>query len=384
MLSDDERQTTVASALLPVHRTRRNIHAERFEACGCQACSSLSLPGTRVIRTTGSSKNLNKFRDRDTVYFMIQWSPGYTIFWIDDLSLRCSLAVLKFEGCLWEKATAATRRHLSFIIEQLGLLYRHRYYYSLPLSAATRTIHKRPDQPTFFPSALTMKLSNASLLLAVFVASANAYTTPTPPTTSSSTTTSRRQWMNTATTALAAPLVASFGLPTLANAAGTEVFNDVTHGFSIAVPSDWTKQEQTLNDRRTITVWTDPKDPKTALFIAYTPIRDDFTSLSSFGSVDVVAAQTILPKGAIGGNDGVTAKMLSAESKKSAYIFDYTQAIENVQPATHFRTIFSLAQGATGGAGAVLVTITLQTPEENYAGAKTLFDSIIDSYGKNK
>lgn len=234
-----------------------------------------------------------------------------------------------------------------------------------------------------------MKLLTASLslLLALFVASANAYTAPTPPTTSGATgTTSRRQWMNTASTALAAPLVASFGLPTFANAAGgTDVFNDVTHGFSLAVPSDWTKQEQTLNDRRTITVWTDPKDPKTALFIAYTPIRDDFTSLSSFGSVDVVAAQTILPKGAIGGNEGVTANMLSAESKKSAYMFDYTQAIENVQPPTHFRTIFTLAQGATGGAGAVLVTITLQTPEEKYAGAtKTLFDSMMDSYGKNK
>lgn len=234
-----------------------------------------------------------------------------------------------------------------------------------------------------------MKLFNVSVL-ALLVASANAYTTPTPPTTTARTNTavtatSRRQWINTATTALAAPLVASFGLPSQASAAGSDVFNDATHGFSMMVPSDWTKQEQTLADRRTIIVWTDPKDPKTALFIAYTPIRDDFTSLSSFGSVDVVAAQTILPKGEIGGNEGVTAKMLNAESKKNAYIFDYMQAIENVQPPTHFRTIFTLAQGATGGAGAVLVTITLQTPEEKYAGeTKALFDSMIDSYGKSK
>ena len=235
------------------------------------------------------------------------------------------------------------------------------------------------------------------LQLALLVASANAYSSPTPPSnpaimaaTTATTSINRRQWINTATSALAVPFVASAGLlppGTAAYAAelNSNLFNDATHGFSMMVPSDWTKQEQTLADRRTIIVWTDPKDPKKALFIAYTPIRDDFTSLSSFGSVDVVASQTILPKGELGGNEGVTAKMISAESKKNAYIFDYRQAIENIQPPTHFRTIFTLAQGATGGAGAVLVTITLQSPEETYAGeTQTLFDRMIDSYGKSK
>ena len=49
---------------------------------------------------------------------------------------------------------------------------------------------------------------------------------------------------------------------------------------------------------------------------------------------------------------------------------------------THFRTIFSLTQGATGGAGAVLVTLTAQTPESRYGNMKSLFDEIVDSYRK--
>ena len=47
---------------------------------------------------------------------------------------------------------------------------------------------------------------------------------------------------------------------------------------------------------------------------------------------------------------------------------------------THFRTIFSLATGATGGAGSVLVSITAQTPEADYGAKKSMFDDIVASY----
>jgi hypothetical protein len=75
--------------------------------------------------------------------------------------------------------------------------------------------------------------------------------------------------------------------------------------------------------------------------------------------------------------------MLSATSAKQAYIFDYVQKVGNIQPETHYRTVFTLQQGATGGAGAVLVTITAQTPEARYSSVKTTLDEIINSYGKN-
>lgn len=170
-----------------------------------------------------------------------------------------------------------------------------------------------------------------------------------------------------------------------AAAASTSLFNDPTHGFSIQVPSDWTASTQRLPDRRQMRVWQDPLDQQTLLFIAYTPVRDDFTSLGSFGSVEVVAEQTIMPKGQLAGAvDQVSSRLVSAKSEKQAYFFDYVQCVSGVTQETHYRTIFTLAQGATGGAGSVLVTATIQAPESRYEQLQPLFDQIIDSYGKSK
>lgn len=185
---------------------------------------------------------------------------------------------------------------------------------------------------------------------------------------------SRRQWISwVASTAF-------LSVPSAANAASYTTYDDPIHGFRIDVPSGWAQSTQQLPDRRKIQLWTDPGDTSALLFIAYTPVRDDFTSLSSFGSVDQVAAQTILPKGQIAGVD-VKSEMLSSFSKNQAYFFDYTQEVPNVQPSTHIRTIFALQQGATGGAGAVLVTVTAQALESKYGAVKGQFDHIIESYG---
>ena len=95
-----------------------------------------------------------------------------------------------------------------------------------------------------------------------------------------------------------------------------------------------------------------------------------------------VAQSTVLPRGKIQGEQ-TESTLISAESKKNAYYFDYTAKAEN-QPETHFRAIFSLALGATGGAGNVLITLTAQTPEHCYKELKPVFDNIIESYGKIK
>lgn len=96
-------------------------------------------------------------------------------------------------------------------------------------------------------------------------------------------------------------------------------------------------------------------------------------------SVDEVAQATILPKAEIAAKQGIESKMLSATAKKKAYFFDYVQEVPS-QPKTHFRTIFSLANGATGGAGSLLVSITVQTPEVDYESMNPLFTKILDSY----
>ena len=76
--------------------------------------------------------------------------------------------------------------------------------------------------------------------------------------------------------------------PSLTNAQGDAVpldsYKDNNCKFSISVPSEWVKTEQTLPDRRKIILYFKPEsNQKTLMFIAYTPTRDDFTSLGSFG-----------------------------------------------------------------------------------------------------
>jgi hypothetical protein len=165
------------------------------------------------------------------------------------------------------------------------------------------------------------------------------------------------------------------------------MYIDEASGFEVKTPSGWQKSEQALADRRKIVFFVNGDDAssseKDLMFIAYTPVRDDFTALSSFGSVEQVGQMTILPKGELMGEDSNGSKMLSQESKKNSYYFDYVTKSAD-QPKRHLRTIFTLIQGGTGGAGAVLVTITLQTKDDRYDALKGTFDEIIDSYGKIK
>lgn len=76
-------------------------------------------------------------------------------------------------------------------------------------------------------------------------------------------------------------------------------FKDSNVGFEFQVPTTWTKSEQTLPDRRKILLFVNNGDNgeqggnvakglEDLIFVAYTTVRDDFTSLGSFGTVDQV------------------------------------------------------------------------------------------------
>lgn len=179
----------------------------------------------------------------------------------------------------------------------------------------------------------------------------------------------------------------------------TAPYEDPDYGFRLQIPASWESSEQKLSDRRKAIFFTDPtsKDADTGTietlgFIAYTPVRDDFTSLGSFGSVDEVAQTTILPKGKMAMMED-DSKMLSAVSKNSAYYFDYvTTPVVPTAPGSggtmtktlkkqHFRTIFTLLP-LKDYAGMTLVTITLQTTEERYGDLKGMFDGVVESFGK--
>lgn len=81
--------------------------------------------------------------------------------------------------------------------------------------------------------------------------------------------------------------------PILAGAAdidSLETYQDADTKFSLKVPSGWEKTVQSLPDRRQIILYVKPDSAqKTLIFFAFTPVRDDFTSLGSFGSVDEVS-----------------------------------------------------------------------------------------------
>lgn len=230
-----------------------------------------------------------------------------------------------------------------------------------------------------------------SIILLILVAQrdvtlVSGYSTRVAPTTD------RRGWINGVASATAAGLVVgeSTMLPQVTLAAEESskqqltVFQDDKNGFSMKVPTTWVESVRTLPDRRTIRFWADPTDTQTFLFIAYTAIRDDFTSLASFGSVETVADQTILPKGELAGVTDTESKMLAAVSERQAYFFDYQQKVPGAMPMTHFRTIFTMQPGATGGAGSILVTVTAQTPEERYVTLKPVFDDMMNSFQKIK
>ena len=59
------------------------------------------------------------------------------------------------------------------------------------------------------------------------------------------------------------------------------------------------------------------------MYMAYTPIQDNFTSLALFRNVYQVAHANILPKDKLGEQPD-DFKMIIATSRKNAYYFDYT------------------------------------------------------------
>jgi len=78
----------------------------------------------------------------------------------------------------------------------------------------------------------------------------------------------------------------------------------------------FSKESLPILDHQELLLWTNPSDSKTLIFIAYNLVHDDYTSLGSFGTVDQVAAKTIMPKGLLMGlEDNLNASMLSSVSK---------------------------------------------------------------------
>jgi len=168
--------------------------------------------------------------------------------------------------------------------------------------------------------------------------------------------------------------------PALASTSQLKDYIDPNYSFKLSYPSSWVYTTQTLSDRRVLNLFVSPDIFGASAFVSYTPVRDDFTSLGSFGTVEQVGQSTILPKGDLA-NTGISSTLLSSTSKNDAYYFDYTVDVNG--EVKHLRTVFTLV-GKEGNAGKVIVTFTVQCNERDYGALKGNFDAIIDSYGKVK
>lgn len=94
----------------------------------------------------------------------------------------------------------------------------------------------------------------------------------------------RRKFMDIISSAVVIGSTSTFfPLPSLAAEDDAfTVYKDENIGFQIKAPSGWDKSEQTLPDRRRLVLFINNEDGSATnkndlMFIAYTPIRDDFT-----------------------------------------------------------------------------------------------------------
>ncbi len=126
----------------------------------------------------------------------------------------------------------------------------------------------------------------------------------------------------------------------------------------------------------------DPADNDANVFIAFTPIRPDYSSLGSFGTIDYVG-NTVLPQcGDLSyacsfeaGND-IDAKMLSKNTVGGNYVYDYTIQ-QKGGPKRHLRSFFTIK--ADAGAS-ILVGLTAQCLDARYNELKPTFEKVLASY----
>jgi hypothetical protein len=196
----------------------------------------------------------------------------------------------------------------------------------------------------------------------------------------------RREFLGKASAAALSVALTGASSPVYAkdadSATGLEKYTDERYGGTFGVPAGWKPTPNQLDDGRRLVLATDPSDESTNIFIAYTAIRPDYTSLGSFGTIDFVA-NTVLPQcGDISypcsfdKGDKIEAKMLEQSTVNGNYVYDYTIQ-EKGGPIRHLRSLFTVR---VDGGASLLVGLTAQCLEPNYAGKSALFQEVLKSY----
>jgi hypothetical protein len=99
---------------------------------------------------------------------------------------------------------------------------------------------------------------------------------------------------------MAGAIALGTGLPNAFAADEEQSYYDEKYKVSFEhIPAAWPRTDTQVKtndlDFRKLVVYKDPKSPAN-IFIAYTPVQPDFTTLGAFGSI-LDVAKTIVPKG---------------------------------------------------------------------------------------
>lgn len=214
------------------------------------------------------------------------------------------------------------------------------------------------------------------MMQAILLASASALT-PLP---SSLSALSRRAVFVPA----AAAVFTALPVPRASAETTLEPYTDPRYGVSFGIPTGWAvAPSKELPDGRRLVIATDPKDESNNVFISFTPIRPDYNTLGSFGTIDFVA-NTVLPQCgdlsyacSFAKGDGIDAQMLSKDTdKKGNYIYDYTIE-QRGGPKRHLRSLFTVQ---ADGAANIIVGLTAQSLDSGYKELEPTFKAVLASY----
>lgn len=196
---------------------------------------------------------------------------------------------------------------------------------------------------------------------------------------------------------------------------------------SFGIPAGWEATPNELADGRRLVLASDPSNSDTNIFIAFTPIRPDYSSLGSFGNIDYVASTVIPSCGQNGAcrfanGDAIEGRMIASSVRKGNYVYDYTIEQKNgptsrattlepparapgptacnpdvpppdccdpslicehgplsVLPSRR-RHLLSLFTVQADAGASILVSLTAQCLDSNYAELAPTFNAVIESY----
>lgn len=155
---------------------------------------------------------------------------------------------------------------------------------------------------------------------------------------------------------------------------GPDPSGAMTGSTSFSVPAEWKLLSDSANENlggRRLVVYSDPDNTDINCFVLITPVRGDYTSLGSFGTLDAVQ-DTVIPKGA-----GIESDLISSASSAGRYTYEYTISVPE-QPKRHLTTVFSLLNDN-------IVSFNVQSRETDFSPdvAKTL-GSIVNTFAIKK